>query len=65
MNDTVHVLASLFTVAAGVAIVAVLVSNNAQSSGVISALFSGFGTVLTAAEGPVSSSSGSNSQGVA
>ena len=51
------VMTALFTVA----VIAVLVSQNAQTSTVISALASGTGTVLNAATAPVTGSSGAGS----
>jgi PRD1 phage membrane DNA delivery len=51
-------LIAIMTAVIGVAIVAVLVSKNAQTAGVLQAGFSGFSSVLSAATGPVLGSSG-------
>lgn len=45
----------------GLAIVAVVVSSNAQTSSVLQAFFSGFGSIIGAAVAPVSGSSSSTS----
>jgi len=56
-----HLTESLTTIAlaiVGVAILAVLVSRNANTSGVIQSAASGFGNSLLAAEAPVTGSAG-------
>lgn len=54
MNDAVHSIVSIFIAIVGVAIVAVLVSKNAQTPQVIQSTFSGFGNALDVAVSPVS-----------
>lgn len=49
----IELLGSIFTVAAGVAIVALLVSRNSQTAGVIQSWFSGNSNLLAVAESPV------------
>lgn len=48
-----ELLGAIFTVAAGVAIVALLVSKNSNTSGVIQSWFSGNSNLLAVAESPV------------
>lgn len=48
---------TVFLAIVGLAIVATLVSKNANTSGVVNSVASGFSGALTAAEGPVSGSS--------
>lgn len=52
-----ELLSSIFVVAAGVAIVSVLVSRNSQTSGVLQAWFSGTSNLLAVAESPVTGAS--------
>lgn len=56
MNETVHSIASIFLAIVGVAIVAVLVSKNAQTPQVVQSVASGFGNSLAVAESPVTGS---------
>lgn len=56
-DGIVHLLSSLFAVAAGVAIIAVLVSKQANTASVFQSLFSGYGNILATAESPVSGAS--------
>ena len=49
----VELLGSIFAIAAGVAITALLVSKNANTSGVIQSWFSGNSNLLAVAESPV------------
>jgi hypothetical protein len=56
MNDAVHSIVSIFLAIVGVAIVAVLVSKNAQTPAVIQSVASGFGNDLNVAISPVSGS---------
>ena len=53
MNDLVNGAVSIALAIVGVAILAVLVSKNANTAGVIGASGSAFSGALTAAEGPV------------
>ena len=57
MNDAVHSIVSIFIAIVGVAIVAVLVSKNANTSGVIQSTASGFGNALDVAISPVTGQS--------
>jgi hypothetical protein len=50
-------IAGIATAVIGLAIIAVLVSQNAQTSSVIQAASSGFGNILAAAVSPVANSS--------
>lgn len=52
-NTFIELLKSIFTVAAGVAIVSVLVSKNSQTSNVIQSWFSGNSNLLATATSPV------------
>lgn len=52
MNDAVHSIVSIFLAIVGVAIVAVLVSKNTQTSNVIQAAGSAFGNDLAVAIAP-------------
>lgn len=52
----VELLGSIFAIAAGVAIVALIVSKNAQTPSVIQAWFSGNSNLLAVAESPVTGS---------
>ena len=49
----IEMLMSIFTIAAGVAIVAVVVSKNSNTSGVIQSWFSGNSNLLAVAASPV------------
>jgi hypothetical protein len=51
MGRMTEAFVAIATALAGVALVAVLVSKNSQTSGVINALFSGYATALKAAMG--------------
>ena len=51
-----ELLGSIFTIASGVAIVALLVSRNSQTSAVIQSWFSGNSNLLAVAESPVTGS---------
>lgn len=53
----IELLGTIFTIAAGVAIVALLVSKNANTSGVIQSWFSGNSNLLAVAESPVTGAS--------
>lgn len=57
-DKIVELLGSIFTVAAGVAIIALLVSNKSATSNVIQSWFSGNANLLVAAELPVSGPQG-------
>ena len=52
----IELLGSIFTIAAGVAIVALIVSKNSNTSGVIQSWFSGNSNLLAVAESPVTGS---------
>jgi hypothetical protein len=56
MNDALHSIVSVFLAIVGVAIVAVLVSKNAQTPQVVQSVASGFGNDLSVAISPVSGS---------
>jgi hypothetical protein len=58
MNDAVHSIVSVFLAIVGVAIVAVLVSKNTQTSNVIQAAASGFGNDLAVAVSPATTTGG-------
>ena len=62
MNNIGTSIAALFTAAIGLAIVAVLVSKNANTAGVLQATGTGFGSIISAAVSPVTGG-GSNSAG--
>ena len=49
----IELLSSIFAIAAGVAIVALIVSKNANTTGVIQSWFSGNSNLLAVAESPV------------
>lgn len=53
MNSMTEAAVTIGTAIIGVAILAVLVSNNSNTSGVIQSLASGFGNALGVAESPV------------
>lgn len=53
MSKTLELLGTLFAVATGVAIVSLLISNNAQTAGIIQSLFSGLSNSVAVAESPV------------
>lgn len=55
-KETIEGLVTVATLIVGVAFIAVLVSNNANTSGVLSAGGSALSTAITAAVSPVSSS---------
>jgi hypothetical protein len=57
MDNALAGIVTVATAIVGVAILAVLVSKNAQTPQVIQAFTQGFGADLTAAEGPVSGNS--------
>lgn len=57
MDEITRSLTTIAVAITGIALLAVLVSKNANTSGVLSAGGSAFATALTAAEGPVSGSS--------
>lgn len=54
MNEITHAFLSIALAIVGVAILAVLVSKNANTSGVLSSAGNAFSQALSAAEGPVS-----------
>lgn len=54
MKDTTGALVAIFSAIVGVAIIAVLVSKNAQTTGVLGGIFNGFSSVIKAAVAPVS-----------
>jgi hypothetical protein len=56
MNQLTEALVTIFTAIVGVAILAVLVSKNSQTSNVLSAFGSAFSNSLSAATGPVTGS---------
>lgn len=58
MDNALKEIVVIFSGIIAVALLAVLVSKNANTSGVLTAAFGGLGTALTAAEGPVSSGNG-------
>lgn len=58
MNGFYTALVTILTAIVGVAIVATLVSKNAQTPQVINSFWSGFGGALSAATGPVTSGGG-------
>lgn len=57
MNQLVNSVTVLLSAIVGVAILSVILSKNSQTASVIQAGTKGFGSLLTAAEGPVSGSS--------
>lgn len=63
MNQTVEAIAGIVAGLIGVAIVAVLVSKNAQTGTVISNAGTALSSVITAATAPVTQASGSNTFG--
>lgn len=56
MNEAGKDIVTVLTAIVGVAILATLVSKNANTANVLTAAFKGFASDLTAAEGPVSGS---------
>lgn len=58
MNSALAQVVAVFSMIVGVAIIAVLVSKNANTSQVIQTTFSGFGSALATAVSPVTGSSG-------
>lgn len=58
MSDIGSAVAGVATAIIGLAIIAVLVSQNAQTSSVIQSAASGFGNVIGAAVGPVTGGGG-------
>ena len=58
MNSGVSAVVTIATAVVGVAILAVLVSRNAQTPAVIKEATGGFASILTAAMGPVSGNAG-------
>ena len=58
MNEVVSFAAAVVTAIIGVAILAVLVSPNSQTAGVIQAATGGFSSILSTALSPVSGSGG-------
>lgn len=62
MNDLTHGFVSIALAIVGLAILATLVSRNANTANVFSAAGSAFGGALNAAEGPVLGSSSLNFQ---
>jgi hypothetical protein len=56
MNQLVNSMTVLLSAVIGVAILSVLVSKNANTTGVISSASSGFGEILGAAEAPITGS---------
>jgi len=58
MNSAVSAVVTIATAVVGVAILAVLVSRNAQTPAVIKEAASGFSDILRAATGPVSGGGG-------
>lgn len=63
MGDIGGAIAGIATAIIGLAIVAVLVSQNAQTSSVIQSAASGFGNVIGTAVGPVTGSGGMSGLG--
>lgn len=63
MGDIGSAVAGVATAIIGLAIIAVLVSQNAQTSGVIQSAASGFGNVISAAVGPVTGGGGTSGIG--
>jgi hypothetical protein len=53
MNDAAHNIVAIVVAIVGVAVIAVIVSKNANTTGVIQASASGLGNDLLAAEAPV------------
>jgi hypothetical protein len=56
MNQLVNSITVLLSAVIGVAILSVLVSKASNTTGVISAASQGFGSILSAAEGPITGS---------
>lgn len=63
MNDIVHSIAAIFAGITGVAILAVLVSRNSNTTGVITAASGAYNSGLATALSPITGSSNSNSLG--
>lgn len=53
MKDGVGAIVAIFTAVIGVAIIAVLVSKNSNTTQVLGGLFTGFGGIIKAAVAPV------------
>lgn len=53
MKDGIGAIVAIFTAVIGVAIIAVLVSKNSNTSTVLGSLFTGFGNVIGKAVAPV------------
>jgi len=62
-SEAIHSITAIFTALVGVAIVAVLVSKNANTSGVINSGFSGFSQALGTAVSPITGGGGLGSFG--
>lgn len=58
MNQLVNSMTVLVSAIIGVAILSVLVSRNSNTTGVIQAASQGFGSMLSAAEGPITGAGG-------
>lgn len=65
MNSAWESIISVATAIVGIAMIAVLVSNRANTSGVISSAGKAFSSALTAAEAPVTGGNGFNFTGPA
>lgn len=63
MDKALDTFGAMILVVAGVAIVALLVSQKSQTSSVLSGAFSGFNSVLATALSPVTGGSSSSNQG--
>lgn len=57
-DNTIHSVVTIFTAIIGLAIIAVIVSKNANTENVIGAGFSGLARGIEVADGPVSGNSG-------
>ena len=64
MNHVAEQIIAIVSAAIGLAIVAVLVSNQANTSGVISSASSGLATIIGAAVAPVTGGSGTGNAGI-
>lgn len=65
MNQAVEAIVTVATAIVGIAIIAVLVSNRAQTSNVISSAGRAFSTAISAATAPVTGGNGFNFTGTA
>jgi hypothetical protein len=63
MHEVVPAIASILAAIVGLAIIAVLVGKNSQTSSVVQATSSGFASIINAAVSPVAMSSGAIGNG--